>query len=265
MRGFTLIELLVVIAIIAVLMSILIPALGKAKEQVKTVICRSNMHQWGLVFRLFTTDNKNRFMSGNEYDELMDGPSGFSGEAKIDEDDHSWPLILRSYYQDHEELLRCPVAQKPPAEQNGDRDRKDTVRSTWGLWEKYPDKMIYGSYGINSYVYNRGDSERWRVVEVKGGDRIPMLLDCYWCEGYPNHYDEPPEALFLGAFGDSDNHMKRFCVDRHNDKNGAVFMDLSARSVGLKELWELEWHRNWNPWNQPPPVWPDWMAGMKDY
>ena len=47
-KGFTLIELLVVIAIIAVLMSILMPALNRAKQSVKNVICMSNLHEWAL-------------------------------------------------------------------------------------------------------------------------------------------------------------------------------------------------------------------------
>ena len=57
-RGFTLIELLVVIAIIAVLMSVLMPALNKAKAQAKEVICKNNLHQWGLVWKMLTDDNK---------------------------------------------------------------------------------------------------------------------------------------------------------------------------------------------------------------
>ena len=82
--AFTLIELLVVIAIIALLMSILMPALERVKKQTQVVLCQSNLHQLGIVFKMFTQDNDNKFMSGYEYEDLMTGPSGFSGDGPLD-------------------------------------------------------------------------------------------------------------------------------------------------------------------------------------
>lgn len=59
-RAFSLIEVLVVIAILAILASLLIPALGRAKSQAYNAVCVSNLRQLGVATRLYADDNQER-------------------------------------------------------------------------------------------------------------------------------------------------------------------------------------------------------------
>jgi len=262
-RGFTLIELLVVIAIIALLLAILMPALQRVRKQARAVTCMACLKQWGLIFKMYTDDNNYKFY----------------GAWSTSEQGHVWIGALRPYYKD-EDINFCPAATKP----NADNGLWGEAYEAYGVFPEDDSRYGYaglaGSYGINDYVgdpaYARDPagvigehSWYWGVPDVQGANRIPLFLDAVWLGGMPQHANTPP-TLENGTGGSG--MMQRYCIDRHNGNINAVFVDFTVREVGLKELWTLKWHRQFDtrgPWTLggvvTPDDWPHWMRNFKDY
>jgi len=238
-QGFTLIELLVVISIIALLMSMLMPALSRVKDQAKAVVCMSNLKQWAVAYWMYTEENKGLFAR-----------------------DYYWWDDLKPYYEE-DNMRFCPTATKC---------FNQGARCPFTAWtdSAFPDVPV-GSYGFNTWLMSlesgaQTDEMMWKTPNIKKAARVPMHgdIDTYSIIA-PTSWDVPPDYLGQPHTHGVDDQMRSTCIDRHsNGYTQWAFCDFSARKVGLKELWCLRWNRVWDN-TLPLPEWPEWMEGLRDY
>jgi len=171
-RRFTLIELLVVIAIIAVLASMLLPALGQAKDMAKAATCRNNLKNMGVATYLYMGD----------YDTFL--PTADGNDPNANPYCPGWKFVLRSYVGDWfcanvgswdprmvtQNIAMCPAYDDhvinqwfggPPA-------------GSWGANVWRCEAWIYRTYGMNQYL------QTMKTVDVNGvpaTQRIPIKID----------------------------------------------------------------------------------------
>jgi prepilin-type N-terminal cleavage/methylation domain-containing protein/prepilin-type processing-associated H-X9-DG protein len=275
--GFTLIELLVVIAVIAVLMAILLPALGRVRKQARSLVCRAHLKQWGMVFALYTEEHEGRFPREGA-DAVNCSLSLLRGLYVGSKTDPNAPGRYHSVRT--EEIACCPTASRGnglatfTSRANGEVWMEGIEGLTFAPWEiTKPEPSFRMSYGLNSRTVTRIEGPRVYITTpsvdvfaLRGRDMIPLLFDAVTSGNtFVSEKQPPPNHEPSGSAGE-------ICINRHSGTLNSLFFDWSARSVGLKELWTLKWHLQWNtagPWtkagNVQPEDWPKWMRGFKEY
>ena len=251
--AFTKIDLVVVLICFIFLLANIAAISEGGRKRAQATVCLSNLHKWGQIFQAYTADNDGFFHSREI--------GTIAGYGKL------WPYVYKPYYDD--KMMRfCPTAANPAL-----------VTGTFGTWNypafgsfyplpdllmpgerefekranKVTDGFFTGSYGMNRLVENlKGgtfgtDPAFWRRAGVKGADKVPVLMDCQYLYYNPSSTGAPP--AYDGDFMSPE--MRWICINRHTGFVNAVFLDFSARKVGLKELWTLKHSRTFDtcgPW-----------------
>ncbi len=272
-KAFTLVELLVVISIIALLLSILMPTLGKARQQAQMIVCQTNLKQWGSMFALYANDNNGK------------NHSPWPIQAEVEANGGQWlglghlkrlaVMLFKPYYQDSQ-LLLCPSTKL-----NGTNGAAVWLGKTWGPnglnWGM--DANMVGSYGENIWTANPpfdvgvpySSKEFWGTMFVKGASTVPLFIDSGNPYLYP-HSNDRPRTDESNIYERSGYEMNFAAINRHSGILNSLFLDASLRKVGIKELWTLKWSKNFNTRDvyttaggMTAGKWPLWMRKFKEY
>lgn len=104
-KAFTLIELLVVVAIIAVLVALLLPALGRARQQAKIVVCAANLHQVGVALVSYMTEDRSQTVP-MQYNGSATPPWAFPWMAKATGKSYGLGVLVEKSHL-NPEVLYC--------------------------------------------------------------------------------------------------------------------------------------------------------------
>ena len=204
---FTLIELLVVIAIIAILAAMLLPALNKSREAVRTTNCASNLMVLGKAILMYVDDNKGQIPS------YYDCGSGWKDKCKASFGGRADNGMLHQYlkFTDKTDLGKVDLPSgKPP------------VRSMLACPSFQPkdSSKTYG-YGFNIYIMVNGYSQ---TARFKRPSTTMLMTDCEWGSplvngaGLTNQYAQPT-------------------VFRHNSFANTLYADYHVGKVNINNVY----------------------------
>jgi len=189
--GFTLIELLVVISIIALLVGILLPALGAARKSAQNVQCLSNERQVGIAIGAYAADNKDFVVPWRSWD--VKPPPGHPAWSATGSFIGDWvwtSSIVIGGYGAERDMFKCPSF--PEADENSDISIREADLSDPGQAPNW----FNSDYGINiSYYSARRDAigpihERFGLSIRQGDMKKPTdqlaVVDTFFINGDPS-------------------------------------------------------------------------------
>jgi prepilin-type processing-associated H-X9-DG protein len=224
-----------------------IGAIGdNGRRRAKEMVCLSNLRQWGAVFQMHIESNDGYFIRGT-------GKTSYWWIKQLDDHYKDWKS-MRIWF--------CPTAKRPTFDENGVMTPSLDIFNAWGIFygEGHSPNGAAGSYGLNGYLIGQ---------KFEGRNNVPVFVDALRFDLWPQETD-PPTAYEFAAW--SSNNMARCCINRHNGAINTLFADWSSRKIGLKQLWTLNWHSQFDtkgPWTiaggVQPSDWPEWMRNFSDY
>jgi prepilin-type N-terminal cleavage/methylation domain-containing protein len=247
-RAFTLVELLVVISIIALLIAILLPALGAARASSREMQCLSNLKQWGIMFHAYATDHKDAPISS--WQTVGNDPS-IPGAGQ------HWYVQLRDYAGDESLVLGCPTAGAPV---------NPIPNASWGQaannWFPGPNHVGLADDHIGGYGYNNwfetspltaNSPELFKKIsDVKAPSDTPVFMDAAWADiGYIRDWMVLPPDLTIPQTGTT--YLNRLAMSRHGGGRNSQSLnagmhynlaDGSTSFVPLKSVFSLYWYND---------------------
>lgn len=265
-KGFTLIELLVVISIIALLLSILMPGLQKAKAAAKALVCRTNQKNLSNAFFGYYMDNGDKSMDSDgsyEFWFLQLGPylsDGAFTEADYKPSGGGFPKDPETLMKSSMAVSKCPATKPPTLEWNSsDSPLAQGTGGTARNQYRYHMVRVEGSYTMNSWVggYNGefdlgtwqgrdNQAQSYRGNPASGRGDVPLLADGVWVEALPQDSDNAPYDLsVLTDDGKPDwrDGLQRFATNRHGLDTNVAYCDGHVEKIKLNKLWTQRWHK----------------------